>query len=311
LLDTRLDARLFVGRAEERRRLAAAVAQGYNTLVWGEAGIGKTSFVRTFAYELRTAGRPVHYVRVEGADSGTDLLQQVASAVLAGRADAPGDVVGQREDVLLERLAAVPERPVIVVDDVQSAAGHALFGTLRDQLWALQWTWVVTVRTDDKGALLLPPASAFFERVIELPPLSAAEAVDMLRRRIGKPAPRWIHDVAGAAGGNPRRLLAVARDVTDNGGDADGIVAGLGERAAAIGRLGRPESMLAAELEALGAASASDDALLDRLGWTRARATQVFATLEKAGLVTSDEVRAGAGRPRRVFRLTPAADWAS
>ncbi len=307
LLDTRVDAALFVGRDEERHRLESAVAQGYNTLVWGEPGIGKTSLVRSLTYHLRTSGRLVHYVRVEGAATGAGILREVAGTVLNAR----GMVAEQDVDALLELVAQAPDRPVVIVDDVRSEAGHQLFGTLRDQLWALQWTWIVSARSEEKGGLLLPPASAFFERVIELGALPPAAAVDLLRRRTGKRAPAWARQVADVAGGNPRRVLAVARDVVENGGDAAAIVDGFGQRATALRELGRPESMLAAELESLGAASASDEVLLDRLGWTRARAAQVFAALEKAGLVVSDEVRSGTGRPRRVFRLTPTAHWSS
>ena len=57
------------------------------------------------------------------------------------------------------------------------------------------------------------------------------------------------------------------------------------------------------ELEALGGASASDEEFLRRLGWTRARASQVLGELADAKLVTaSDEQTPAAGRPRRVFR---------
>ena len=64
--------------------------------------------------------------------------------------------------------------------------------------------------------------------------------------------------------------------------------------------------MLAAELEALGWASASDERLLDRIGWTRPRVVQVIAELESRGLVDMREENTGRGRPRKLYRLTPA-----
>ncbi len=77
-------------------------------------------------------------------------------------------------------------------------------------------------------------------------------------------------------GGNPRRLLDVARDVIERKVPAECVLGSITNRDAAIAKLGRPEAMLATELDALGAAAASDDALLSRLGWTRSRAVQVF-----------------------------------
>ena len=63
--------------------------------------------------------------------------------------------------------------------------------------------------------------------------------------------------------------------------------------------------MLVAELRGLGSASASDEVLLNRLGWTRARATLVFKQLLEAGVVVSsnERVPGSAGRPRTVYRL--------
>ena len=57
--------------------------------------------------------------------------------------------------------------------------------------------------------------------------------------------------------------------------------------------------MLMAELESLGAASASDEALPKRLGWTRSRSVQVLRELEDAKLVTSSLVKGESGRPRK------------
>lgn len=66
--------------------------------------------------------------------------------------------------------------------------------------------------------------------------------------------------------------------------------------------------MLVAELRARGgAASASDEGVLDSLGWSRPRMVQVLRQLERAGLVESSTRNgAGAGRPRKVYRLLAA-----
>ena len=64
--------------------------------------------------------------------------------------------------------------------------------------------------------------------------------------------------------------------------------------------------MLLNELMDLGPVSASDERLLERLGWTRARAAQVLKQLEEAGLVVvTDEAADGPGRPRRLTTPNP------
>jgi predicted transcriptional regulator len=80
-------------------------------------------------------------------------------------------------------------------------------------------------------------------------------------------------------------------------------------RAQALQEVSRPARMLATEIDALGWVSASDQRLLDRMGWTRPRVVQVIAELESRGLVEMREERTGRGRPRKLYRLTPAADF--
>lgn len=339
LLDNHLDAALFVGRESELGELYGALSNGLNVLVSGDPGSGKTSLLRALMYRSRTREQVRHsqligdfdftYIRAEGFQQPSELLERIFVEVV-GEPYAPDQPFGRllqrmmqaREDAVGATqarwearepgLGSSPVTSVIVVDDVSAAAGHGLFGLLRDELWGLGFVWVVAVRTADRGALLLPPADAFFERRVDVGPLDAAAARDLVTRRTGSSSGEWPVELLQAVGGNPRRLLEVARDVVGRPGGPtyQEVRDAIAQRDAAVHALGRPESMLVAELGALGAASASDAALLDRLGWTRGRAAQVFARLEEAGLVVSEEVRTGGqGRPRKVFRLRPAAEY--
>jgi len=271
----------------------------------------------------------ITYVRAEGIDTGRGLLTRIAETIV-GEKVSPDESAGRTLQLLAQAredkaaatqaqweakspdLGDSPLTPVIVVDDVTAAAGHALFGRMRDEMWGLGFVWVVAVRTADRGGVLLPPADAFFDRQIDVGPLDGPAVRALVTRRTGSSSGEWPAHVLQAFGGNPRRILDVVRDVVSRPGGPDYQEAldAIARRDAAIHTLGRPESMLAAELAAIGSASASDAALLDRLGWTRGRAVQVLTRLEQAGLVRSEEARTGKqGRPRKVYRLTPAADY--
>src|SRR5690606_39495712 len=104
--------------------------------------------------------------------------------------------------------------------------------------------------------------------------------------------------------GNPRRLLALARAARVTGTSPAEQQEAMARRQVEIAKLGRPATMLMSELESLGPASASDERLLQRLGWTRSRAVQVFRELEDSGFVTASYVRGPAGGRPKVYRPT-------
>ncbi|HSR22512.1 MAG TPA: hypothetical protein VLW53_03100, partial [Candidatus Eisenbacteria bacterium] len=105
-------------------------------------------------------------------------------------------------------------------------------------------------------------------------------------------------------GGNPRRALDLARRLLTDPQAAEALRHDVLHRRETVERLGAAAAMLLTELETSGPASASDPGLLARLGWTRARATQVLSRLEEAGLVEASAVPDGPGRPRKVYRAT-------
>ena len=331
LLDNATDADLFVGRVRELRQLSEAADNGFNMLVHGGPGAGKTSLLRQWQLLRRRSGRLVVYVRVEGLTEPAAVLASAVEVVaeLGGMRnavwDVRGDSVGDARDQLSRFAEAVTtlrasqqdgpgantstDPVTLIFDDVTGTAGHGLFGRMRDELWELPVQWVVAARSTEVAALTSPPADAFFDARLEVTVLDRTEIAAMLERRAGKQGGHWAGPVYDVLGGNPRAVLSLARDAITSGegltriptDDLDAYAA----RKQAIAAMGRPEAMLAAELERLGAASASDDALLAALGWTRSRAVQVLNRLHAAGLVVADEVRGQRGRPRKVFRLAP------
>jgi len=321
LLDTRPDHELFVDRVDEMGRIRAALDRGLNCLVVGERGSGKTSLVRALMFQARQHDDPedlglprLIYVRGAGAETPTELLLRAADALAGYQGDLPE---GGWPDTAAGLIAELGERArrgkssvVVVLDDAPADAGNALLGALRDELWSIDLRWLVTVAAADSGTLLRPPADAFFESQVELEPLDVSASMEILRRRLGEAPDRLLEEAAAIGGGNPRRLLDVAREFDGDYSEWSVFSAAAKERQQALAQMGRPAHLLAAELEALGGASASDERLLSRMGWTRARAVQVLGELEDAGLVTATSVKEGQGRPRKVYRVvSPAQFW--
>lgn len=328
LLDNAADQALFVGREEVLRKIDRSLRSGLNCVVVGEPGSGKTSLVRALMFRTQTADPPLRitHLRANEARTAVDLLTGLLAAVDAPVADGPTQPTPSGLlDVLVAVMSPDPDTDsdtgarlglrVIVVEDVSGAAGAELFGALRDELWQVDAQWLVTTSSVQAGGLLRPPADVFFETRIELGPLTTQEATELLRLRLDQPDSAdlaGLRQAAEAARQTPRRLLEVARELSAEpavGGLRLTTVAGLRARAVGLEQLSRPARMLAAELEALGWASASDPRLLGRMGWTRPRVVQVVAELESRGLVQMREENTGRGRPRKLYRLTPAAEF--
>jgi len=317
LLDTRPDHELFVDRVDEIGRIRAALGKGLNCLVVGERGSGKTSLVRALMFEERQVAVPqdgalpeVLYVRGAGAGSASDLLRGAVEAL----AQYQGDDLTAGSSGASGAIAELGERAgrgsvLMALDDAPAVAGNALFGALRDELWSIDLRWLVTVATTDSATLLRPPADAFFESRVDLAPLPADASMEILRRRMGEAPERLLAEAAAIGGGNPRRLLDVAREFDGDYSKWSEFASAADERERALAALGRPAHMLAAELESLGGASASDDRLLSAMGWTRPRVVQVLAELEAADLVTASSLKSGQGRPKKVYRLVSPAQF--
>ncbi len=331
LLDNSADQALFVGRDDALARIERSLRSGLNCLVVGQPGSGKSSLVRAMMFRSHAAGDLLRYtyVRANEARTAADLLAAVLAATRPR--DEPGlsDTAHHRTPVqLLDELrreigdaqeSESGSTRIMVVEDVTAAAGSEVFGALRDELWQIDVRWLVTTSTAQLSGLLRPPADVFFETRVELGSLAAEEAVELARRRLGPPGQpgadlpaELVTVLTDSARETPRRLLDLLRELVATpavGGQRFNAIAGLEARAAAIGDLSRPARMLAQELEALGWSSASDERLLARMGWTRTRVIQVMAELEDRGLVDMREENTGRGRPRKLYRLKPPAEF--
>jgi hypothetical protein len=325
LLDTRRDAQLFVNREHELGLLERAVARDFNVLLLGDRGTGKTSLLRRLGVSLRESGTPFVFIQgslVSDAKNLLDLLRDRLGHALTIREasvmhDSPRRALGedgQLLDVLddLRGRVAEAERTVVLVDELGSPnVGHSLFGRLRDELWQLPFSWIVSANQRDRMTYLTPPADAFFDTVVELQPLSEEDAFSLLRARLApdEASDHLVRELARHGDGNPRDLIALARDVIAHGELPAELARARHERDRRVRELGTSAQALVAELESRGPSSASDPDLLEKLAWTRARAVQVFRKLEEAGIVRAGPERGSApGRPRKLYELVePAA----
>jgi hypothetical protein len=295
-----------------------SIKRGLNAFLAAEPGAGLTTSLRFIGGALRRDGWVVASVDGRATDTPLELLQ-LACFELATQVESPAIATslqsalavpalhrdaGMQAIALLRRMAdALQEcdQMVVVIDGPAVPQTQGLFGRLRDEMWTLPVRWVVGGDVRRQTMHLAPPADAFFDSQIQLSPLGQDELVHLVRLRSPDLPVEHAESVAGAAR-TPRDAIALLRQWSSGDVPPDERARQRAERLEQASALGRPAAMLLSELEN-GPASASDPALLSRMGWSRQRAHQVLRQLADAGLVEESLQSAGQGRPRRVYRV--------
>ncbi len=331
LLDTEADARMFVDREDELRALEYALAAGMNALVVGARGSGVTSLLRHLAYRRRGSDSgPLAVIDGRLAPDALGLLD-IAFEKLTGRSRQVTEpsafgaflassttIYGRKVPVkrpdsfrLLDVFDQIKSelggrRGTVILDGIpDSEAAYTLFGKLRDELWELPVAWLVGIGPNEESTLTRPPADAFFEQTISIKPLGPVAAMALVAKRVpdGTLDKGQLEALAVLGEGNPRSILAAAREYLQLHKSLDEQSVTKVALQARLNSLGPAAAALAAELASLGATSASDPVLLRDLGWTRSRATQVLKSLEAAGLATGAPEPAPGGGRRKIYRL--------
>lgn len=313
------DGRLFVGREAELRRLERAARLDFNVLALGERGSGITSLMARHQRRLEEAGRPCFYLSGAKIKDSTQVYDAIrtggmgSSQISEIHREAMGFLTTRsRFHDLVWKITHVEGDilPVVFLDDMHAPQlTHRMFGRYRDEMWELPCRWVVCGLARHRSEYLTPPADAFFETEITVGPLDDLVARDLLEARLAiadSEDAREVdiirseyEEIIKGGGGNPRRILALARE---------SLLRDAGENASRerfrqeAARLGGTEARFWQHILAFGPVSASDEELQERFGVTRARAAQVLGRLEEAGLVVAHHEKQGVGRPRKSYR---------
>ena len=205
-------------------------------------------------------------------------------------------------DLLGDGLAALPQGVCVMIDGIAPSVAHSVFGSLRNELWALAGArWVVAGDLSAGALYREPPADAFFEQTVALHPMTATDARELLMLHLPDLPEAEIEAAIAAGRGNPRRLLRAAA------GDGDTTRGSAGDALTeqAVAAAGALAGALVEYLAAHGPTSASDPQLLRQIGASRQRASQLMHQLQSAGLLETLEYHEPGrrGRPARRFAL--------
>jgi energy-coupling factor transporter ATP-binding protein EcfA2 len=304
LLQDRIDAPAFLARPRLEEPLIRALEQGRNALLVGAWGSGKTTLLRRVQARLIKNGQRTLWINAGLAGDVNGLLDQIDEEMRRldddeGLEEAPEPGEGLLGSTRI--LSAHPSTAIILDGLRDEEVGFDLFGRIRDELWAAGHVWLVAVTPQDSSRLRTPPADAFWAIVVEIPPLGPAEAQELLQKGLSPEEREKVRPNSPIAGVHPRELIREVGRILEGGGDESPPIGALTEEAA---KIGRSEAMTMTELIGLGRpASAGDEELLNRLGWSRAYTQRILSTLEAAHLVHSipETNQERSGRPRKLY----------
>ncbi|MGC9668621.1 AAA family ATPase [Planosporangium sp. 12N6] len=268
-----------IGRGEILEQARVRLAAGGSILLYGPAGIGKSTILQALAADAD----PALVLRANAAEAEAELpylalvdlfdgvldeyaaeLPEHLRAALDGALlrsalpDTAHDQLAVRLAVLELVRALAADRPVLLVlDDVQwidqPSAGVLRFVTRR--LDTLPVRILAAERAADGGAPvsldLCPPGCL----ELAVPPLPEPDVADLLRARLGVPVPRSrLHRVYSASGGNPLFAVELGRALRERDEDSptaplpvpDRLRALLAARIATLPGYARPALLVAA-----------------------------------------------------------------
>lgn len=294
LTASKADEALFVNRTSETTTiLRAAVELRLNTFVTGPPGSGKTSLLRHVFLHLERSGTPVVYANVEAARSIDEAIGLIATAIDpdSPAASSSSTIAEDETDlIVIENAieAKFDDQPLLValIDGADDALTTTLFGRYRDRLWESRTLkWVVASR----HRAPVPPADAFFDRIVELEPFSQADGATMLAVRAPEIPDRTrsrLVSVIGSA--QPVFWMLAAQSLALADSDPESVIKAITAQHDATRDLPDRLRVLYDAVLDLGPIHASDSQLLARLDVSRPWVATGLKELEEQGLVHAE-----------------------
>jgi hypothetical protein len=307
---TTSDAPLYVPRdADVAVRNALRARE--NVLLGAVRGAGATSLLYRLEAELPDA----LLINAERAASASDVVASVIAQLKVRPILPELQELLRRPDPLAappimrrlrESLDEAERTPIVLLDGpIDPKISFELFGRWRDELFALPINWIVLAHQERLAEYVTPPADVFFDAIISLDLFDAPRALEVLERRdVGQLPDSVAEALVRHFDGTPRHLIRLARGALAS--DPSEAARHAEEHAAAAQSLSRGAQRLLADMQGRGPVTATDAALLQRLGITDRQMRRNLAELEAAGLAELlHSSSSSQGRPPATYRLTP------
>jgi len=311
------------------------VTAGENALVIGERGSGKTTLMNQALLKMSKQG--LLAVSLKALEIGEHFSQQAFVAKLVNEFALPYEKLPRERakrfartvatglsgigpisvDGLLDVRTASPLEPLrdvltqlrtkfraiaVFVDDCDKIEASEIWASLRgirDRVWELNISLVLSVLPEQAGIITSPPLDQFFPFLVSLHKFGRDDLRDLIERRLHNKnlivTDSALDELLLRSSGNPRVALTIVRRMLESyAGDTSKVV--LDEED--VGRASliftnvksALEQALLSYLATHPETSASDPSLIKEMGVTRSRLVQVLSRLKSQGLVEGKKI---------------------
>lgn len=322
---------LFVPFEEENRRLLLAVETHENSIVIGERGSGKSSFLNRFFYEFENDS---HFIIAKMSAlnmpnfnqtsflsnvfneikdiaknrSNKEKFLEILQTYFASRQERETSPIPNEEDdyyAMMKRFSSLIENLnkngftiCIILDDTDKINSQLIwqaFRNMRDEIWKLRISIILTALPNQVSEITKPPLDHFFSYWIKLPAFDHMRAKQLIDRRLRdlgfdiSVEPNTLEEIVNRADGNPRYILEIfkrlfeqtpiPRVITNREIDNLGVIFS--------NKLPELEKQICEYLIRNPYTSASSESFIDDMGVKRPRLAQVLNSLKRRGLIGS------------------------
>jgi len=254
--------------------------------------------------KIKSTSERIKVILNKMIDSSPTTLPDLAKldSMLQTNTDTARDDFEALTERLSELVLSIRKKEInffVMIDDLDKFSADKVwhtFRSIRDILWELHFSLIITALPDQVSEITKPPLDQFFPYWIKIPSFDMEYTKNLIEKRFKKSQVTISNDaleaIVNRTKGNPRSIIAIMKNVIESSDFSSQITLDN------INNLGLPYSIRLSDIQRAVInylsenpnTSASTKNFIARIGVTRSRLSQILNDLKKDDLIDSKKV---------------------
>ncbi|MHB8546551.1 MAG: AAA family ATPase [Nitrosotalea sp.] len=255
-------------------------------------------------FKIKSTSERIKVILNKMIDSSPTTLPDLAKLdnMLQTNTDTARDDFEALTERLSELVLSIRKKEInffVMIDDLDKFPADKVwhtFRSIRDILWELHFSLIITALPDQVSEITKPPLDQFFPYWIKIPSFDMEYTKSLIEKRFNKSQVTISNDaleaIVNRTKGNPRSIIAIMKNVIESNDFSSQITLDN------INNLGLPYSIRLSDIQRAVInylaenpnTSASTKNFIARIGVTRSRLSQILNDLRKDDLIGSKKV---------------------